>query len=277
MLGGVHEAGTKRFGLKTGVCDPQLGQQSLSLALDTAVVRAEEARRLGRTSGRDIDEAEGLVRGGEVSEGLSCGQGVIFCNSNKVSSFLWRALSEGRSRQCSGKGTSDIGDALFRDLGLADTEGLDSAISPLKLAQHLRVIIGKVLVDNNVDPRVVSPFGHGDRPPTEDRDFGEVLHFEHGVEDAGADKAGGSSEDEMHDEGMCGEKSRVGLVLDDDPNDMNVLVRWMKELLWKRRRVRKRCRENATMVRLNRLLYKASSSTRFGCCDNSGDPSGCRR
>lgn len=81
---------------------------------------------------------------------------------------------------------------------MADAQRPDAAGGVFELLEELVVVGVEVLVDDDVDARVLGVLGHRDGSAAEDGYFGDTLVFDHGVEDAAADEASGPCEDEMH-------------------------------------------------------------------------------
>lgn len=56
-----------------------------------------------------------------------------------------------------------------------------AASSALELVENRRVVLGEVLVDDDVDSGIFGGLGHGYWPPTQYRDLCDVLHLDHGI------------------------------------------------------------------------------------------------
>lgn len=95
--------------------------------------------------------------------------------------------------------------SLGIDLCLADPQSPDTAVGIVKLVEQRLGIRVEVLVEDDVDARVLGVLGHLDGSAAEDGDLGDVFHLDHGVEHPSAHKACCSCEDEMH----CGRSPLV--------------------------------------------------------------------
>jgi len=89
-------------------------------------------------------------------------------------------------------------DKLFAHGGLADAQRPHAARRVAQLVQHgVRVGI-EVLVEDDVDARVVGVLGHGHGSSAQNGDLGDGFSLDHGVEHAAPHEAGRAGQDEMH-------------------------------------------------------------------------------